>query len=161
MENGAFKIEHEGYKAEVYKTHSLFLYIEDEWMGELKLNYNNSFIPLASVVGIFKNEKEFWDKLTERYFIYEGLYACSSSWLFDTLEKQYGIFVARKLDKIFAQIMTERDTEYEDNWRFCRIGNSEEEKEYNRIQGMGCCGFVDVIVEVDGVKWKIGFNYGH
>jgi hypothetical protein len=54
-----------------------------------------------------------------------------------------------------------KDTEYQDNFRIARVGNVEEEKEYIRIANRGCCGSCDEIVEIDNIKYRIGFNYGH
>lgn len=51
--------------------------------------------------------------------------------------------------------------EYMDNYRWCEVGNKEQEKIYKKIEGRGCCGYYDEVHEFDGVKVKIGFNYGH
>jgi hypothetical protein len=51
--------------------------------------------------------------------------------------------------------------DYVDNWRIARADNPAEVAEYNRIAERGCCGAVNEIVYFQGVKFMIGFNYGH
>lgn len=55
------------------------------------------------------------------------------------------------------------DAEYEcmDNYRAAPVGDEAAEAEYEQIKESGCCGRHDEIVEVNGQKWHIGFNYGH
>lgn len=52
--------------------------------------------------------------------------------------------------------------DYVDNERFATKGNIEQEKEYWRLEGRGCCGSADVELECDdGTVLMFGFNHGH
>lgn len=51
--------------------------------------------------------------------------------------------------------------DYGDNWRICRMANAEEVAIYEEALKNGCCGYPDEVFEIDGVKIKFGFNYGH
>lgn len=52
--------------------------------------------------------------------------------------------------------------EFADNYRYAMVGNHEQESQYYSLQSNGCCGFVDVVLDVqDGTKLMFGFNYGH
>jgi len=48
-----------------------------------------------------------------------------------------------------------------DNHRYAVVGNQEQVDRYYELQSNGCCGFVDVELEVDGQTLLFGFNYGH
>ena len=76
------------------------------------------------------------------------------------LNKLYGEEVGRLLYKEFAKY-SEDEYYGKDNYRFCEIGNKEQVKEYKRRRREGCCGSEDCEVEIKGVKYRIGFNYGH
>lgn len=47
------------------------------------------------------------------------------------------------------------------NIRVARFDSPSQTRRYKRTKRMGCCGFVDRIVMLDGVKYRIGWNYGH
>ncbi len=51
--------------------------------------------------------------------------------------------------------------EFADNYRFCEVGNKEDEALYQRICDGGCCGFYDTEVIFEDKKYMVGFNYGH
>lgn len=52
--------------------------------------------------------------------------------------------------------------EYVDNFRWCRVGNQQEELLYKRRLARGCCGFRDwEAIDPNGQIWKFGFNHGH
>lgn len=54
------------------------------------------------------------------------------------------------------------DYEYQDNQRYARPEHPEQLEEYERRQEGGCCGSVDVLLEVEGgSQLHYGFNYGH
>ena len=62
----------------------------------------------------------------------------------------------------------DRTLDYCDNFRFAEVGNAEEEAEYHRRLGGGCCGFMDEEFSwyPDGfpeniATYMIGCNYGH
>lgn len=59
------------------------------------------------------------------------------------------------------EIIERGDYEYADNYRAARLGNEVEMVEFDRIKDHGCCGSHDEEITVDGVKWIVGFNYGH
>lgn len=48
-----------------------------------------------------------------------------------------------------------------DNERIALVGDEEEEAKYARQLDEGCCGFFDSEIEVNGRRFKVGFNYGH
>lgn len=52
------------------------------------------------------------------------------------------------------------DYEFADNFRISD-GSPIDEFVYHILECNGCCGSYDDTVEHDGVKYKIGFNYGH
>lgn len=52
--------------------------------------------------------------------------------------------------------------ECDDNHRYAIQGNTEQEADYETRRNNGCCGFVDVELELsDGSILLYGFNYGH
>ena len=59
--------------------------------------------------------------------------------------------------------------EYADNYRYAVKGDAGQESAYEALRGAGCCGFVDVELEVkcDDESENLnhvllyGFNYGH
>lgn len=51
--------------------------------------------------------------------------------------------------------------EYNDNYRLARIDDPFELAVYHYQVGNGCCGYYDDEISIDGVEFKIGFNYGH
>lgn len=50
---------------------------------------------------------------------------------------------------------------YIDNIRIARVDSKEQMASYTRLVSEGCCGYFDEIVNVDNVRYKVGFNYGH
>jgi len=80
---------------------------------------------------------------------------------------RYGKFVGEQLIYLFNKVAMYKNEqgnekfEYVDNYRVCQIGNSQEENDYTKRYERGCCGERDWEVEVLGVKYKLGFNYGH
>lgn len=49
-----------------------------------------------------------------------------------------------------------------DNHRYAISGNAEHEAAYDEAIKNGCCGFVDVVLNLaDGTVLLYGFNYGH
>jgi hypothetical protein len=71
------------------------------------------------------------------------------------IEQQH---VARNL--LLAEIEKNK-FECDDNHRIALKGDAHDEARYQHQQQSGCCGEFDTEVEVDGVTWKIGCNYGH
>lgn len=59
------------------------------------------------------------------------------------------------------RIIDEEEWDCVDNLRVYKEGDSEGEFAYNERRRMGCCGFFDDEVEIDGEIWHIGCNYGH
>lgn len=51
--------------------------------------------------------------------------------------------------------------DYNDNYRVARVGNAAEEAIYETARDAGCCGSNNRVIELEGVKIKFGFNYGH
>lgn len=51
--------------------------------------------------------------------------------------------------------------DYDDNYRYARVGNKKEEAAYEVAASKGCCGFYDKTITVDDVEIMVGFNYGH
>ena len=52
--------------------------------------------------------------------------------------------------------------DFVDNTRYAIKGNKEQEYAYDDIRCGGCCGFVDVELDLpDGTVLLFGFNYGH
>ena len=48
-----------------------------------------------------------------------------------------------------------------DNFRVARTDSYKEIQAYNRQRSKGCCGFFDDCTTIEGVKFRIGCNYGH
>lgn len=48
-----------------------------------------------------------------------------------------------------------------DNFRACRVGDTEGEKQFNQQRDEGCCGDFHEEIEHEGIKYFIGFNHGH
>lgn len=65
------------------------------------------------------------------------------------------------INNIISKIIDDNNYECADNFRYARIGDKFQEHIYQEIQDSGCCGFYDKEIDVDGIKYKIGFNYGH
>ena len=62
--------------------------------------------------------------------------------------------------------MTDKQKGYLGNQNLKEAGiniefTKEQVKEYKRRQSQGCCGSEDNEIEIKGVKYRIGFNYGH
>lgn len=51
--------------------------------------------------------------------------------------------------------------EYSDNFRFAKADDKQAILLYKLLKNKGCCGFYDEIIELEGEKYFIGFNYGH
>lgn len=60
----------------------------------------------------------------------------------------------------FAKIK-EEDLDFADNFRFAFSDNAAEADEYESARNDGCCGFVDMEVQVAGRVYWMGCNYGH
>jgi hypothetical protein len=87
---------------------------------------------------------------------------CSSlSAYFPRLVEKFGYDDAKKIGTTFQNILKDPDYCYADNFRVAIVGNKDLEEQYKLLRAEGCCGFYDKIHEIDGVKYKIGFNYGH
>lgn len=48
-----------------------------------------------------------------------------------------------------------------DNYRAANIKKSSQMRRYMRDRKTGCCGFLDEIITVSGIKYAVGCNYGH
>lgn len=70
---------------------------------------------------------------------------------------------SKKIYNIINKIIEESNNYYEfaDNFRFAQVGNKYQELIYQQLEQQGCCGYYDRIIDVDGIEYKIGFNYGH
>lgn len=64
-------------------------------------------------------------------------------------------FIIKKLQK------ASKGFDFADNFRCGKIGKSSSMRAYTREKKSGCCGFFDDLVEYNGNKYLIGFNYGH
>lgn len=85
----------------------------------------------------------------------------------DEWATRYGKELGEKLVKLIHAEMESKDREgddiYEntDNFRVCRVGDKAEEAAYQKAFDRGCCGYKDWEIEIEDVKYKLGFNYGH
>lgn len=69
-------------------------------------------------------------------------------------------------DKILQEICSiieseEFSHENIDNFRACLVGDAVGEKEFQEMADSGCCGSFEKTIELDGLQYKVGFNYGH
>lgn len=49
-----------------------------------------------------------------------------------------------------------------DNYRVARIGNTSQQRRYRRQKRAGCCGCKDFVRQgPDGVRYMLGYNFGH
>lgn len=55
----------------------------------------------------------------------------------------------------------ENQQDCRDNLRTAKADSEEETNKYWEIESTGCCGFCDKVLDVDGVKILVGYNYGH
>lgn len=62
---------------------------------------------------------------------------------------------------VLNELIEQEELEFADNFRFARVGVEDEEFEYSRKAEDGCCGYFDKVVEIKGVEYKVGCNYGH
>lgn len=51
--------------------------------------------------------------------------------------------------------------DHADTYRIAKLGDERSELLYRWRYRSGCCGFYDAVHSIDGVVYKIGFNYGH
>lgn len=51
--------------------------------------------------------------------------------------------------------------DFMDNYRVAEVGDDQEEGEFGQLAYSGCCGSYEDVVEYNGKKIRIGFNYGH
>lgn len=78
----------------------------------------------------------------------------------DKWTERYGEAVADALHDWFEQNAYGKHDNV-DAVRAAKVGVYAEQVEYDAIQDGGCCGSVDVEIEIDGVTYAVGFNYGH
>lgn len=76
----------------------------------------------------------------------------------DYMGQRFGSSVAEMLRYVLQAASEGHD--YVDNWRACKVGDSESEHYYRKAKDGGCCGSVDTTVGFL-TKYRIGFNYGH
>lgn len=67
--------------------------------------------------------------------------------------------MVRKINDIICD--PKKDYDYSDNERIARTDNPLEMAVYEYQFKNGCCGYYDKTVTLNGVEYKIGFNYGH
>lgn len=67
----------------------------------------------------------------------------------------------RHLIEMMIADKTNDINDYGDNWRICRKANINEVAAYEESVRNGCCGSFDGDFEVDGIKIRFGFNFGH
>jgi len=77
------------------------------------------------------------------------------------LVNQYGEDIGVELSQAVYSRLNQHEAYNVDNWRTAKIGDVQATFEYNEARAKGCCGSADFIVNIDGVGYKIGFNYGH
>ena len=77
------------------------------------------------------------------------------------MQQQYGDEVGAALNELLAEAIESDGPLNMDNQRWCEVGVESEEAAYEQQKDDGCCGSVDKVVEVNGRKFRIGFNYGH
>lgn len=64
--------------------------------------------------------------------------------------------------KQLKKLLSKAGTFYHpDNLRLAEVGNEVQEALYLYRENKGCCGFYDKVLTLDGVDFKVGFNYGH
>lgn len=52
--------------------------------------------------------------------------------------------------------------DYADNVRIARTCDAQEMSNFEKVREDGCCGSMDwEVVDPHGVRWILGFNYGH
>lgn len=79
---------------------------------------------------------------------------------FETWPEPLKLKVQERIDAMEADESHDIN-DYGDNRRICRMANAEEVAIYEEALKNGCCGYSDEVFEIDGVKIKFGFNYGH
>ena len=61
----------------------------------------------------------------------------------------------------FKKLLKEESDGYNDNYRWARCADEFEMRRFSHWASRGCCGFARAIVELKGVEFLIGFNFGH
>lgn len=83
------------------------------------------------------------------------------------LEQKFGVdeaaFLVREIGAWFEANGGSDEFDCSDNFRLCRVGDSDGEAEYETIRNDGCCGSVDIEIGPSpaGHTYRHGFNYGH
>lgn len=116
--------------------------------GIAKVLYNkkNKFRYLQEWVE-FKN-----DILKQYYYSQEKFWE-------DVLPERVALWASRKLQ----QLKQTHGDSCTDNYRVARVGNTCQERRYRRQRKNGCCGFFDCIeiCPINGLSYRLGFNFGH
>ena len=77
----------------------------------------------------------------------------------------YGWAEAQIQKELYPEGFTEDERspyEYADNFRIARTDNEHEMETFEEAKRRGCCGSYEwEVVDPDGIRWVVGFNYGH
>ena len=95
------------------------------------------------------------DKLIEVFDLFNG---SGNAGKWDAI---MGAEIGIELSEAFKKIPNLDDYYYPDNFRAFIPGSPFGEKLYEVTKRRGCCGSYDEIVEINGIKIRFGFNYGH
>lgn len=141
----------------------LYLYVENELIGESfffesETSFNDTIFNLFPSYLVELFDDKFDDIIHELYIRLSVYYFGCDNFLAEELGLNYDVDLTEFLLDEFKKL---HQLEYSDNFRFCQVGDIEQEVEYDRRYKKGCCGFEDKVVEFNKIKYKIGCNYGH
>lgn len=71
------------------------------------------------------------------------------------------VSVQKKLLELLEEVIDTEHLDYADNYRFAIKNSSESLAGYDKAQRSGCCGFFDQEVEINGMIYLYGCNFGH
>jgi len=138
------------------------LYIDNDWVFKYDpYNYSGSNMPECPLINELVGDeqaKEIYEYFGNKFHIY--LYGNQS--LMDKLLEKFDTWLANQIYYAFEKtIDSDKKFEYIDNYRFAKVGDIVQEKEYKKQAQKGCCGSYDTSIEIEGIKYNIGFNFGH
>jgi len=171
-----FTWEQFGFKFDIYEAGKLILYVDDDILDEssLRVEKNLMGFNLSFFDGLLSKDQIEEIRSTIEKYKFKYLHGATSLWdsMVDAgLSEPQILKYYPKLERIMYQY------EYSGNPRIACIGDETQEREYRRQQKLGCCGFYDETITIDGLDYYFGFydetitidgldyyfgfNYGH
>lgn len=137
-------------------------YYSEEESNALESRWWDYILPTSeSNIKVIEEYEALYKEYKQYKQVLELLNEDGSNGTLEFLSELYGKEVAGKILARAKNIVKSENLYYPDNFRVAAVLNVEQMEIFYKKQRGGCCGRFDEQFDIGGVKFMIGFNFGH